>query len=174
MSAAAKVAFPAPPIRFADIAARLAKRCMYDGATQSFYSEAQHAVILASEAVRIGGPLAGLYGLLRMAHRAMPMISPEFANGFIHAAIDLDWPAPLDTTRLLDAITARLELAELQQMVPGADAEIARRMAAGTTPLRRLLKPLSWDRAQDQFSGQLRALAVQALLPATPAMAGIL
>jgi hypothetical protein len=165
----------APPVRisFAQIASRLAKRCMYHGATQAFYSEAQHAVILASEAARTDGAVAGLYGLLHQAHLALPDHAGA-CPAALHEAIDLDWPAPKNIERLLTMLQASLELAEMQQFLVGWEAQIAARLRAGVRPMRRLLKPLSCDRAQDQFTGQMRAYATQAGLGAWPSLAGIL
>lgn len=165
-------------IRMRDIAAHLAKRCMYHGATHNFYSEAQHAAILAAEVAKIAGEQAALYALLHAADDAVWMPDArahgESMRRAIHEAIDLDWPVPVATARTIAQLHARLELAEMQQLLTGWDQQARALLLAGSWPLSKIIKPLPWDRALDQFIDALRGYAVRAGIRPCPALVDIL
>jgi hypothetical protein len=170
-------AYPDPrKITMRDIAAHLSKLCLYNGATRVFYSEAQHAVIVATQMAQVEGPLAALYGLLHDACKAIPTDSEVNRANVARAvleAMDLDWPTPPAITRALLHVHARVALAEMRQLLTGWDDAAKRMSDAGVVPAPLVIKPVSWDRAHDQFLDALRSHAVAAQVRHLPAMEGI-
>ena len=161
-----------------DIAEHLAKQPMYLGATQGFYSVAQHSTVLAAELCRAEGPIAGLYALVHHAAEAFTRSGPPHpaALNAVHGAFDLDWPMPATIKKALDHAHASVEMSELRQLCAGAAREVDEHEAAGARPLRGIIKPVGWDRAMERFIDALRVYAIASQLPISsmPAMGDIL
>ena len=149
----------------ADLAEHLSKHSMYRGATRGLYTEAQHCAIVAGELAREQGAEAALYGLLHDADRAYSDWPVHAAplKAAIHRAFGLDWPMPASVAAALARIHAGVELTELRQLCAGCAPEIERLERAGAVPLKSLIRPLGWDRAQDRFVEALRCYAKLAL-----------
>jgi len=172
------VAKPHPSmVHFADLGAHLAKLCRFHGAPAQFYSEAQHAVIVAGEAAKLDGPLAALYGLLHNADRAFDCgdeLTRANVRRVIHEALDLDWPAPGAILKAVAQVHARVDLSEKQQLLAGRQGEADQAIRAGIWPLRFIIKPLTWDRALDRWIETLRSNAIAANIPHLASLAGLL
>jgi len=157
-----------------DIAEHLAKHPMYHGATQGFYSAAQHCTILAGELARTEGSLAALYALVSYAPKVFSDEYPAKLEQAIHEAFDLDWPRPKAVSDALECAKACVELTELKQLCKGCDAWIAYFARKGAVPLRTVIKPLAWDRACDRYIAVLRTHVCAAALPQLESLRGIL
>jgi hypothetical protein len=152
-------------IRLKDIAAHLAKLCTYNGATNSFYSEAQHACIVADHLAREEGPLAALYGLLHDAALAFDVPEPAQRcrlNVAVLEACDLDTRIPDTIIKALIHTHAKVVLSEMRQLLAGRESAIAAMERGGITPLRIVIRPITWDRAMDRFIDALRGYVIAA------------
>jgi hypothetical protein len=171
-------AMPQPgAIWLRDIGVHLAKLCKFNGGTHAFYSEAQHATLVAAEMARHEGPLAGLYGLLHDAPLAIETCRVEDRDALSQAiveSVDLDWPLAPPFARALLHAHARVHLAEMKQLLTGWDGVIAALEREGVTAAAVIIRPLSWDRALDKFIDAVRGYAVAASIRPTPALWGIL
>lgn len=164
-------------IRARDIAQHLAKQCMYGGATQSFYSVAQHSCVVAQELARADGPLSALYGMLHHAPDAVASLAElprAKLDRAIHEAFDLDWPAPIQITAAMAAAHKRVELAEARQLLAGRDLRIAELESQGVMPIKSPIRPIAWDKALDRYLAELRIYATMANIPQMPAFGDIL
>lgn len=160
-----------------DIAAQLSKIALYNGATHCFFSEAHHAVIVADELAKGEGPLGALYGLLHDAHLTVRTANDgerQAVARAIYESIDLDWPVPDTINRALLHVHAKVVLAEIQQLATGWGDIVGVMLREGITPIRMVIKPMTWDRAQDRFIERLRGYAVAANLRPAPALEGLL
>ncbi len=172
------VAAPHPSMfSMRDIAAHLAKQCMYAGATQLFYSRAQRGVIAAGMMASLEGPIGALYGLLQNAHFAVDTadeLSAAKVARAIHEAIDLDWPPPETITKALAQVLDRLELGEITQLMTGWSDRADELRRRHVIPLRTTIRPMTWDRAMDRWMEALTVHAVAANIPHLPALGEIL
>lgn len=159
----------AQPISIRDIAAHLAKICRFAGATSTFYSVAQHSV-LVSQLCADFGPQGQLYGLLHDAHEAYigdiprPMkqaisrmlghdtLSPidEIANRLDRAImthVGLDWPIPAAIRDGIHHADLRALATEKRDLLPDEPD-----WTAGLPPpWRASLKPWPWPKAEERF-----------------------
>lgn len=177
MRSGAQVSMEAPEPRMIsarDLAEHMAKLCVHNGATYTFYSHAQHASILAHELALMDGPLAALYGLLHAAHKAvrldmMPLTRSKVCRA-IHEAFDLDWPVPNSIQVMMGLAHDRVEITEMRDLLQGRDEEIAAMARRGVQPLRVTIRALAWDKAHDRFLSDLRSFSTMAGLPNLPAL----
>lgn len=176
---------PPDAISIRDIAAHLSKICRFAGATQSFYSVAQHS-ILVSNFMAEWGPRGQLYGLLHDAHEAYTGDIPQPVKDLMSAALGMGaTPFPLtDLVSDLDAaIHARCGLAypvpaDIRAAIHHADmralaterrdllsdgADWCRDLPA---PWRAVIKPWPWPKAEEKFLQMFDEKALLAGLPA--------
>lgn len=156
----------------ADIAAHLAKQCRFAGASNLFYSVAQHSVLVSE---MFGDPLEALYALLHDAHEAYlgDIISPVKAALFAPDQRDrLAALVELHDYAIRVAIGINPELgADVEAMIKQADLialwtekrdvmNEAQRPWSGQefAPLARRIKPLTWDKAEILFLRRFREL----------------
>ena len=190
MRSGARVDLDAPQqrmVQLRDIAEALAKTPMYRGATQGFYSHAQHSTLVAAEIV--GGfhesPLVGIYALLHHALIAFESLDTwvdlktrtkrqAALMRTLHEGCDLDWPPPDTTVKALARAHTNVTMTELRQLCTGCDQEVAEMERGGAQPLRGLIKPLAWDRALDRYIETLQVNAVASHLPKLPIFGDIL
>jgi hypothetical protein len=164
------IAAPSPNmVNPRDLAEHLSKLCAHNGATYSFYSEAQHACIVAAELALLEGPLPALYGLLHNADLAvcpglLPMDRSKVMRA-IHEAFDLDWPIPIGIHIPLNKVHERVTLTEMRDLLAGRDDEIARMRSMGIQPLSKTIRPMAWDKATDKFLAELQIYTTMAGLP---------
>lgn len=169
-------------ITIRDIAAHLAKICRFAGACTSFYSVAQHS-ILVSNLVSDLGPEAALYGLMHDAHEAYigditqpaklaisMAMGPAFASPIDEIAMRLDraifqkvglpWPVP-------QALTSAVKRADMRALA----TEKRDIMADGPDwgdlppPSRAAIKPWPWVKAEEKFLARFDDLTALAGLP---------
>lgn len=154
-------------INFADVAEQLAKLCRFAGATQMFYSVAQHTLMVAD----LVNPSARPYALMHDAHEAYLGDWPtpvkqalSFQGGgdalrrlentiasALHNAAGLDWPVP-------EKIARQVKKADLQALA----TERANLLTPSKTPWPQIkgvhphlnhISPMSWpDAATALFS----------------------
>ncbi len=169
-------------ISIRDIAAHISKICRFSGACNSFYSVAQHS-ILVSNLVHEYGPQAAMYGLMHDAHEAYVGDITTPARRAIGNMIDASSISPIDdiTQRLDRAIFEAIGLSwpmpgTIRDAVAAADlralaTERRDLMADGPEwgpmprPWRSAIKPLPWHKAEEKFLGMFDDLAVMAGLP---------
>jgi hypothetical protein len=175
-------------VQLRDVAEALAKTPMYRGATQGFYSHAQHSTLLAAEVAPEEGSTAALYALLHHAHIAFqsldvcidltaPPPTQKRRNAVMKALLhgcDLDWPIPGSILKALARAHDNVEMTELRQLCTGCDDEVAAHERNSARPLRGLIKPLGWDRALDRYIEALQVNAVASRLPKLPIFGDIL
>ncbi len=153
-------------VSYIAIAAGMAKLCRYAGATDTHYSEAQHACLLAAllpEEWR-------LYGLLRNAHRAMTgsftaparraiahragplwrvMVGMEMDHmEVIHMAAGLPWPCPPAAERAMAEAEARIAATEWRDVIKAGPCPAAR-------PLVYRITPRPWPAAEEGYTRYL-------------------
>lgn len=162
-----------------DIAAALAKMCRFNGATRTFYSVAQHSVLVAD--MLYDDPVAACYGLLHDAHEAYVgditrpcrvlielMASEDLvehicnnAQQAIHRALGLAWPVPISMlAKVKHADDAALST-EFRDLIEGDPP-----VGLPTAWPRPITRTLSWDKAEDLFMDRFNRL-----LPAARAAA---
>ena len=153
-----------------DIASALAKLCRFTGATASFYSVAQHSVVVA----RFLPDRLKPYGLLHDAHEAYlgdiatpvkHLIGVEFfktvelaLDRAIFAKAKLPWPLCADDARTLKAADIAAFVLERHDLILNGERYLPPdlRMARPAAPH---LKPLDWRAAEDLYIDALaRAL----------------
>lgn len=162
-----------------DIAASLSKLCRFSGATRTFYSVAQHSVLVAD--MLYDDPIAACYGLLHDAHEAYvgditrplrvlieTMAGEDLvshicndAQRAIHSSLGLAWPVPISIAakvRHADDVALATEFRDLMEGDPP--------VGLPTAWPRAITRTLSWDKAEDQFMDRFNAL-----LPAARAAA---
>lgn len=160
---------PSPAdVDFRDIAAHLARLCRFVGAGHTFYSVAQHSVLVASQLP----PNMRLYGLLHDAHEAyLADISSPFktalralgggealaalvsrADAAIHEAAGLQWPPPADVAEAVHQADLRAFATEWRDVGPSPNepAPVPCR-ALGTR-----IRPQTWPKAEEAFVEELR------------------
>lgn len=172
-------------VNIADIAEHLAKLCRFTGATDMFYSVAQHSLLVADHV----SPQARPFALLHDAHEAylgdwttplkqavLNLMQLYTSNGTkhhdplnrletaisiaIHEAAGLTWPVP-------SAIAAEIKAADLAALASERDALMTKGGLdwpglKGIDPLPVNIKPLPWPDAADKF---YQALADAHLIP---------
>lgn len=162
-----------------DIAAALAKMCRFNGATRTFYSVAQHSVLVAD--MLYDDPVAACYGLLHDAHEAYVgditrpcrvlielMASEDLvehicnnAQQAIHRALGLAWPVPISMrAKVKHADDAALST-EFRDLIEGDPP-----VGLPTAWPRPITRGLAWDKAEDLFMERYHRL-----LPAARAAA---
>jgi hypothetical protein len=161
---------PVEAISIRDIAAHLSKICRFAGATQVFYSVAQHSV-LVSNLMAEYGPHAQMYGLLHDAHEAYIGDIPQPVKDLLNRSLGLggEWLPLYDLTGDLDrAIHTRAGLVWPPQpatckAIRHADlralaTEKRDLMAEGPSwgadlpaPWRASIKPQNWLKAEEKF-----------------------
>jgi hypothetical protein len=171
-----------------DIAGHLSRICRFAGATQSFYSVAQHCVLVA-DLLAGQGPITQLYGLLHDAHEAYvgdittPMRrlmaaawGQPLGNGYdpvaeivhdldaaIHARFGLVWPMPATTANLVAIADKRALATEVRDLLAEPRDTVARDAFAGlAAPMRGRIKPLPWMKAEERFLAKFEELAILA------------
>lgn len=159
---------PMRPVSIGDVAASLAKTCRFAGACRTFYSVAQHSVIVSQVIQTLGGSTEQqMWGLLHDA--------AEFALG--------DIPRP--TKRLLGAQIKALEGDILRRIIsglglsldePGPLVWVADEIALATErrdfmvpspftweltaePMESNILPMSWPHARDAFIMRFESLS---------------
>lgn len=153
-------------ITIRDIASHLAKICRFSGACRTFYSVAQHSVLVAT-LLRDRGPLTALYGLLHDAHEAylgditrparealgalgegaMPFQwLEERLDAAVHAAIGIAWPLDPSTRRTIGEADMRALATEKRDLMPDEPD-----WPGLPAPWRAVIKPMSWERAEQRF-----------------------
>lgn len=175
-------------IHFPDIAAQLAKLCRFAGATTTFYSVAQHSVLVADIVLARwpGHHQAALYGLLHDAHEVVIGDIPAPARDYLHRAVgwtlldayaqDIDeavtiaaglpWPVPGDIAQAVGCADRVARHAEARCLL----AEPARGVPpwpelTDLKPWHKPVKPLPWDKAETLFVARLTELAGLAGVP---------
>lgn len=175
-------------VHWPDVAAQLAKTCRFAGATTTFYSVAQHSVLVADIiATRYRHDVrAPVYGLLHDAHEMVLGDIPAPTRTRLHQAIgwklldayaqDVDeavtraaglpWPVPDGIAHSIHSADMIARHAEARQLL----AEPARGVPpwpdlVDLKPWPRPIKPMAWDKAEDVFLARLRDLAGLAGLP---------
>lgn len=161
-------------VHFRDIASHLAKICRFVGATDPFYSVAQHSLIVAAQLP----PGLRAYGLLHDAHEAyLADISSPFkaalralgggealaaivsrADAAIHEAAGLQWPLPPEVAEAVHQADLRVFATEWRDVGPatGTPAPVPCR------PIGTRIRAQPWPKAEEAF---LEALRIH--LPAT-------
>ena len=160
-----------------DIAASLSKLCRFTGATCTFYSVAQHSVVV-SDALKRHGPLVQLLGLMHDAHEAYigditrPVAALLGSIGSYSVLHDLK--AIVQTTihrklrlpekpsnRFLDLI-AEADEAALATELRDVMATPQRDWGLSVGPLKKPITALPWHRAEEQFLDRYHTLSVAA------------
>lgn len=167
-------------VRVADIADGLSQLNRWAGATiPAPFSVAQHSSIVADEMYRIGGPLAGLYGLLHDGHEYLlgDAVHPfelalavlwrdartaiEVLKGrldvAIHARFGLAWPPPPAIAKDLAAVHERAVLTEMRDITRGHEPEIAELEARGVTRLPNFIRPRTAPLAREGYLARFDA-----------------
>lgn len=184
---------PAPDaISIRDIAAHLSKICRFAGATSTFYSVAQHSVLVA-QLLAAHGPAAQMYGLLHDAHEAYIGDIPQPVKNLLNLALGMgaEWTPLYDLWTGLDAtIHERAGLAwpigaNTRAAIRHADlralATERRDLLAdarpGTPewddlpePARAAIKPWPWAKAEEKFLETYDELAILNGLPSFGAL----
>lgn len=150
-------------VDFRAIAAHLAKLCRFGGACYSFYSVAQHSVVVAEQLP----PSLRLYGLLHDAHEALigditaPMKEAmaimgaghvlhslaDFQDIAIHAAAGLNWPPSPDVVQAVHEADMRALATEWRDLMP-ADAPPPK---LPCRPMGTRIRPWPWPLAEERF-----------------------
>lgn len=159
---------PSPAdVDFRDIAAHLARLCRFVGAGHTFYSVAQHSVLVASQLP----PHMRLYGLLHAAHAAYlgHISSPlkaalgvlngrevlasifEMQDAAIHAAAGLPWPPPKEVAEAVHAADMRAFCTEWRDIMP-RDVPCP----LPFIPMGTRIRALPWPKAEEAFVAELR------------------
>ena len=160
-------------ISIRDIAAHLSKQCRFNGATGSFYSVAQHSVIVADACAK-KGPEVQLYALLHDAHEAYlgdiarpvkqmledmleynPLRDLEsIFDRAIYGAFGLSWPIPPIVLEMIAAADEAALATEFRDLMPELpkDYPLAK-------PLPKAITPLPWHRAEELFLKRYDELA---------------
>jgi uncharacterized protein len=110
-----------------DIATHLSRIPRWLGATRSFYSVAQHSVLVSAVAEREGGMLAGLYGLLHDAHEAYfgDLPTPFKQMIFDRFAIDMNDIADEIDQRIFEFVGMPFPIPEdIAEVVKFADFDV--------------------------------------------------
>lgn len=153
---------PSPSeVDFRDIAAHLAKICRFGGAPYSFFSFAQHAVLVAGQLP----PTLRPYGLLSQAHVAYvgdldeePGLALAFLGGeraigtlvapiaaAIHAAAGLPWPRPREIAEEVRQAELRAYATEVRDLLP------AQALPLPCRPMGTRIRPWPWAKAEERF-----------------------
>lgn len=161
---------PSPAdVDFRDIAAHLARLCRFVGAGHTFYSVAQHSVLVASQLPTH----MRLYGLLHDAHEAYlgDISSPlkaalavlngrevlasivEMHDAAIHAAAGLPWPPPKEVAEALRAADFRAFITEWRDLMP---REVFTPPRGRNLPMGTRIRALPWPKAEEAFVSELR------------------
>lgn len=147
-----------------DIAAALAKMCRFNGATRTFYSVAQHSVLVAD--MLYDDPVAACYGLLHDAHEAYVgditrpcrvlielMASEDLvehicnnAQQAIHRALGLAWPVPISIRAKVKHADDTALATEFRDLIEGDPP-----VGLPTAWPRPITRTLPWDKAEDLF-----------------------
>lgn len=159
---------PSPAdVDFRDIAAHIARICRFIGAGHTFYSVAQHSVLVAAQLP----PHMRLYGLLHDAHEAYlgDMSSPlkwalAVINGrevldaiigmqdaAIHAAAGLPWPPPREVAEAVHAADQRAFCTEWRDLMPRGEPCPIPFITLGAR-----VRPQPWPKAEEAFVEALR------------------
>lgn len=168
------------------IASHIAKICRFAGATTTFYSVAQHSM-LVSDLLVAYGPTIQLYGLMHDAHEAYIGDIPQPVKNLMADTWGLGAPfQPFeDLTRSIDdAIHRRVGLpfpipAQIRDLIRSADlralstekrdliAEPGSSMSWGELPqpARGTIKPMPWMRAEQRFLDRYDELCALCRLP---------
>lgn len=177
----------ADSISIRDIAAHLSKICRFAGATQSFYSVAQHS-ILVSNLMANYGPEAQLYGLLHDASEAYTGDIPQPVKALLNAAVGLgsEWLPLRDLfTGLDEAILTRVGLpfpvpqnlrhalhhADMRAMATERRDLLSEAVAGGPkwqdmpAPWRASIKAWPWPKAEEKFLELFDDLAAMCGVP---------
>lgn len=175
-----------------DVAGHLARLCRFAGATPTYYSVAQHSV-LVGDLLAGHGPVVQLYGLLHDAHEAYfgdittparRMISAAAwgiadpaldrladltldLDAAIHARAGLAWPPPAATRNIVAAADKKALATEVRDVL--SDPRDPRAASAfgcdRPAPMRGAIKPWPWIKAEERFLEKFDELAILAGLP---------
>lgn len=151
-------------ISIRDIAGQLAKICRFSGATQQFYSVAQHSVLVAD--ILCSNPKVALYGLLHDAHQIIigditstKKALLQFGAGdallnlqnhcdeIIYNSFGLPYPAQADVHTCIkraDLIALATERRDLM-------AESSIDWGALPDAHSKVIKPWAWPKAEEMF-----------------------
>lgn len=144
----------AEAITIDDIAVPLSKMPMDRGAAWSFYSIAQHSMLVAQQASRRFGALPAMYALLHHAGEAFEDQPRTQLLRVIHKSFGLEWPVPREIAAMLACAHDTVEMGEWRQIYRGREADVEEMEARGVEPLRFAIRPLSWDRALSALAGR--------------------
>ncbi len=158
-------------INFRDIAFSLAKLCRFSGHTTSFYSVAQHSVLVAD----CLPPELQAYGLLHDAHeafigdttspvkRALDQVNPNGSAGLaylagiwderIHEKAGLAWPLTKTQKQQIKCADMVLLATEKRDLLAPTPA-----WPGSYRPLKKVIKPLPEDRAAELFMAKFDLL----------------
>lgn len=166
---------PSPTdLHWPDLAEGLGKQCRFSGATRTFYSVAQHCILVAEQLP----PEWRAYGLLHDAHKALigDMPTPVRAalrtlggaeawerleaatDAAIYRAAGLPWPAPMEVRAAVKRADLRALATEVRDLMTTPE----RQWEPLPDPLPRVIRPLPWPAACADY---LTALATH--IPAT-------
>jgi hypothetical protein len=167
-------------ISIRDIAAHLSKICRFAGATDRFYSVAQHSVLVSNLCFDLG-PDAALHGLLHDAHEAYIGDMPQPAKLAMARMLGSQTLSPLDDLkhRLDRAIAEHIGLSypvspQIRAAIHHGDlralATEKRDLLTDEpdwpddlpAPWRAAIKPWPWAKAEEKFLEQFDELAALA------------